>query len=97
MIEKASRTRQSFHLYEDNSRIITEDGDVVRKRRLRRKCAYIRATMPTLRSLNKIAFQNCYKISYYILDETSDTNDEDKILLEDAISAVLSETSVSED
>ena len=51
---------------------------------------------PTLRSLNKIAFQNCYKISYYILDENPETNDDDKILLEDVISAVLSETSVSE-
>ena len=51
---------------------------------------------PTFRTLNKIAFQNCYKISYYILDETSDTNDEDRILLEDGISAVLSETSVPE-
>ena len=46
---------------------------------------------PTFRTLNKIAFQNCYEISYYILDETSETNDEDRILLEDGISGILTE------
>ena len=52
---------------------------------------------PTLRTLNKIAFQNCYKISYYILDETQSSDTEaDKILMEDGISAILSEASVPE-
>ena len=81
---------------EDNSRIITEDGDAFIKEDSGESVHTFVPLGPTLRSLNKIAFQNCYKISYYILDETSDTNDEDRILMEDGISAILSEESKDE-
>ena len=94
--ERSVELDNPFIYMEDNSRIITEDGDAFIKEDSGESVHTFVPLGPTLRSLNKIAFQNCYKISYYILDETSDTNDEDKILLEDGISAVLSETSVSE-
>ena len=94
--ERSVELDNPFIYMEDNSRIITEDGDAFVKEDSGESVHTFVPLGPTLRSLNKIAFQNCYKISYYILDETSDTNDEDKILLEDGISAVLSETSVSE-
>ena len=94
--ERSVELDNPFIYMEDNSRIITEDGNAFIKEDSGESVHTFVPLGPTLRSLNKIAFQNCYKISYYILDETSDTNDEDKILLEDGISAVLSETSVSE-
>ena len=94
--ERSVELDNPFIYMEDNSRINTEDGNAFIKEDSGESVHTFVPLGPTLRSLNKIAFQNCYKISYYILDETSDTNDEDKILLEDGISAVLSETSVSE-
>ena len=94
--ERSVELDNPFIYMEDNSRIITEDGDAFVKEDSGESVHTFVPLGPTLRSLNKIAFQNCYKISYYILDETSGTSEEDKILLEDGISAVLSETSVSE-
>ena len=77
-------------------RMIFEDGDVMVKEDSGKYVNNFVPIGPTLKTLNKIAFQNCYRISYYILDETSETNDEDKILMEDGISGLLSETSVDE-
>jgi len=94
--ERSVELDNPFIYMEDNSRIITEDGIALIKEDSGESVQTFVPLGPTLRSLNKIAFQNCYKISYYILDENPETNDEDKILLEDGISAVLSETSVSE-
>ncbi len=94
--ERSIELSNPFLYYENEDRIITEDGLALLKEDAGESVHTFVPIGPTFRTLNKIAFQNCYKISYYILDETSDTNDEDKILLEDGISAVLSETSVSE-
>ena len=94
--ERSVELDNPFIYMEDNSRIITEDGNAFIKEDSGESVHTFVPLGPTLRSLNKIAFQNCYKISYYILDENPETNDDDKILLEDGISAVLSETSVSE-
>ena len=94
--ERSIELDNPFIYYEDNDRMVLEDGDVIIKEDSGEEVHTFIPIGPTFRTLNKIAFQNCYKISYYILDETSDTNDEDRILLEDGISAVLSETSVSE-
>ena len=96
MTERSIELDNPFIYYEDNDRMVLEDGDVIIKEDSGEEVHTFIPIGPTFRTLNKIAFQNCYKISYYILDETSDTNDEDRILLEDGISAVLSETSVSE-
>ena len=94
--ERSIELDNPFLYYEDNDRMVLEDGDVIIKEDSGEEVHTFIPIGPTFRTLNKIAFQNCYKISYYILDETSDTNDEDRILLEDGISAVLSETSVPE-
>ena len=82
-------------------RMIFEDGDVMVKEDSGQTVNTFVPIGPTLKTLNKIAFQNCYKISYYILDETPLTGqgndaDSDKILMEDGISAILSEESVPE-
>lgn len=106
--ERSVELDNPFIYMEDNSRIITEDGDAFIKEDSGESVHTFVPLGPTLRSLNKIAFQNCYKISYYILDETAIDNvedggstnswdaDDDRILLEDGISGILSEASVSE-
>ena len=94
--ERSVELDNPFMYYEDNDRMIMEDGNVVVREQSGESVHTFVPLGPTFRTLNKIAFQNCFKISYYILDETSDTNDEDRILMEDGISAVLSEESVSE-
>ena len=94
--ERSVELDNPFMYYEDNDRMIMEDGNVVVREQSGESVHTFVPLGPTFRTLNKIAFQNCFKISYYILDETSGTNDEDRILMEDGISAVLSEESVSE-
>jgi chromosome condensin MukBEF complex kleisin-like MukF subunit len=77
--------------YEDHDRIVMENGDVLIKEGAGESVHTFVPLGHTFRTLNKIAFQNCYKISHYLLDETSDTNDEDRILMEDGISGILME------
>ena len=48
-------------------RMIFEDGDVMVKEDSGQTVNTFVPIGPTLKTLNKIAFQNCYKISYYIL------------------------------
>ena len=94
--ERTIELSNPFMYYEDNNRIVMEDGAIMLKEDAGESVHSFVPIGPTFRTLNKIAFQNCYKISYYLLDETSDTNDEDKILMEDGISAILSEESKEE-
>jgi len=88
-------------IFEDGDRMIKEDsGQTVN--------TFI-PIGPTLKTLNKIAFQNCYKIGRFLHLESGnaannvggvnteyDRDDEYVILMEDGISGILSETSVDE-
>ena len=94
--ERSIELSNPFMYYEDNDRVIMENGDALLKEDAGESVHTFVPIGPTFRTLNKIAFQNCYKISYYLLDETSDTNDEDRILMEDGISSILSEESKEE-
>ena len=92
--ERSIELDNPFIYFEDNNRIVMEDAldnAVLLKEDAGESVHTFIPLGPTFRTLNKIAFQNCYKISYYILDETSETNDEDRILLEDGISGILTE------
>ena len=91
--ERSIELDNSYMYMEDNSRIVFEDGIPVVDEESGEEVHTFIPIGPTLKTLNKIAFQNCYKISHYILDETSSANEEDKILLEDGISGLLSEES----
>ena len=86
-----------------------EDGDAVLKEDAGESVHTFVPIGPTFRTLNKIAFQNCYKISRPLYLESGnaannvdginteyDRQDEDKILMEDGISAILSEESKEE-
>ena len=95
--ERSIELDNPFIYYENGDRMITEDNNVLVKEDSGESAHTFIPLGPTLRTLNKIAFQNCYKISYYILDETQSSDTEaDKILMEDGISAILSEASVPE-
>jgi len=96
MTERSIELDNPYMYYDSGDRVIFEDGDIMVKEDSGKTVNTFIPIGPTLKTLNKIAFQNCYKISYYILDETSEANDEDKILMEDGISGLLSETSVDE-
>ena len=92
--ERSIELDNPFIYFEDNNRIVMEDAldnAVLLKEDAGESVHTFIPLGPTFRTLNKIAFQNCYEISYYILDETSETNDEDRILLEDGISGILTE------
>jgi hypothetical protein len=89
--ERSYDLHSPFMYYEDHDRIVMENGDVLIKEGAGESVHTFVPLGPTFRTLNKIAFQNCYKISYYLLDEPSDTNDEDRILMEDGISGILME------
>jgi hypothetical protein len=91
--ERSIELDNSYMYMEDNSRIVFEDGLAIIDEESGEEVHTFIPIGPTLKTLNKIAFQNCYKISHYILDETSSANEEDKILLEDGISGLLSEDS----
>ena len=91
--ERSIELDNSYMYMEDNSRIVFEDGVPIVDEESGEEVHTFIPIGPTLKTLNKIAFQNCYKISHYILDETSSANEEDKILLEDGISGLLSEDS----
>ena len=47
----------------------------------------------TIGDLNKIVDQNVYDIAYYLLDESLDNNDQDRIVFEDGHGSVLLEES----
>ena len=59
---------QPFMYYETTDRIIMEDGYALLKEDAGESVHTFVPIGPTFRTLNKIAFQNCYKISYYLLD-----------------------------
>ena len=91
--ERSIELDNPYMYMEDNDRIVFEDGIPVVDEESGEEVHTFIPIGPTLKTLNKIAFQNCYRISHYILDETSSANEEDKILLEDGISGLLSEDS----
>lgn len=94
--ERSIELDNPYMYMEDNSRIVFEDDVVLIDEESGENVHTFIPLGPTLRTINKIAFQQCYKISHYILDETSSVNEEDKILMEDGISGLLSETSEKE-
>ena len=107
--ERSIELDSPFIYMEDNSRIITEDGDAFIKEDSGEEVHTFIPLGPTLRTLNKIAFQNSYKIAKPMYLESGnvannsggvnieyDRVDEHQILLEDGISCMLSEESVDE-
>ena len=107
--ERTIELSNPFVYHEDGDRVVMEDGDAVLKEDAGESVHTFVPIGPTFRTLNKIAFQNCYKISRPLYLESGnaannvdginteyDRQDEDKILMEDGISAILSEESKEE-
>ena len=107
--ERSVELDSPFIYMEDNHRMVFEDGDVIIKEDSGENVHTFVPLGPTLRTLNKIAFQNSYKIAKPMYLESGniannsggvnteyDRVDEHQILLEDGISCVLSEESVDE-
>tara|TARA_Y100001954_G_scaffold57189_1_gene61631 strand:- start:26 stop:3889 length:3864 start_codon:yes stop_codon:yes gene_type:complete len=107
--ERSIEQSNPFLYYENEDRIITEDGLAFIKEDAGESVHSFVPLGSTFKTLNKIAFQNCYKISRHMYLESGnaannvnginteyDRQDEDKILLEDGISAVLSEETEDE-
>ena len=107
--ERTIELSNPFMYYEDNDRIVMEDGAIMLKEDAGESVHTFVPLGPTFRTLNKIAFQNCYEISRPLYLESGnaannvdginteyDRQDEDKILMEDGISAILSEESKEE-
>jgi len=98
-----------YEIGSNNDRMIFEDGDRMIKEDSGQTVNTFIPIGPTLKTLNKIAFQNCYKIGRFLHLESGnaannvggvnteyDRDDEYVILMEDGISGLLSETSVDE-
>ena len=107
--ERSIELSNPFLYYENEDRIITEDGLALLKEDAGESVHSFVPLGSTFRTLNKIAFQNCYKISRPMYLESGnaannvnginteyDRQDEDKILMEDGISSILSEESKEE-
>ena len=107
--ERSIELDNPYMYMEDNSRIVFEDGVPIVDEESGEEIHTFIPLGPTLRTLNKIAFQNSYKIAKPMYLESGnvannsggvnieyDRVDEHQILLEDGISCMLSEESVSE-
>ena len=107
--ERSIELSNPFLYYENEDRIITEDGLALLKEDAGESVHSFVPLGSTFKTLNKIAFQNCYKISRPMYLESGnaannvnginteyDRQDEDKILMEDGISSILSEESKEE-
>ena len=73
------------YFYTENyqDRIVMEDGSPLVSEGLSTGSLHSFVPLgPTFRSLNKIAYQDTYRISYYLLDESLDDADQDRIVLE---------------
>ena len=82
--ERSNNLSNPYLYYEDFDRIVLETGEpIVKEQSGTGNTIYSFAPIgPRFKSINKIAFQDTYRISYYLLDEQSDTNDQDRIILE---------------
>ena len=107
--ERSIELDNPYMYMEDNSRIVFEDGLAIIDEESGEEVHTFIPIGPTLKTLNKIAFQNCYKIAkpMYLESGNAANNvnginteygamDEDRILLEDGISGLLSEESVKD-
>ena len=82
--ERSNNLSNPYLYYEDFDRIVLETGEpIVKEQSGTGNTIHSFAPIgPRFKSINKIAFQDTYRISYYLLDEQSDTNDQDRIILE---------------
>ena len=82
--ERSNNLSNPYLYYEDFDRIVLETGEpIVKEQSGTGNTIYSFAPLgPRFKSINKIAFQDTYRISYYLLDEQSGTNDQDRIILE---------------
>lgn len=90
-----------FYLENNQDRIVLETGEAMVSEGL--GTGSLVSFVPlghTFRTINKIAFQDTYKISYYLLDESADSDEQDRIVLESGTEGgsghVLMETSERE-
>ena len=90
-----------FYLENNQDRIVLETGEAIVSEGL--GTGSLVSFVPlghTFRTINKIAFQDTYKISYYLLDESPDSDEQDRIVLESGTEGgsghVLMETSERE-
>ena len=93
--ERVQTLANFYHTTEDGNTIILEDGGVVLDERTEGN--QLTSFVPmgtTIGDLNKIVDQNVYDIAYYMLDESLDNNDQDRIVLEDGYGSVMLEESV---
>ena len=77
--------------HENYDKIVTEDGEGILMEDAGDTLVTFARIGPTLRTIQLVARQQVYDISYYILDES-----EDNILLENQAGAIMSESSNSE-
>jgi len=92
--ERVQTLANFYHTTEDGDTIILEDGGVVLDERT--EGGSLTSFVPmgtTIGDLNKIVDQNVYDIAYYLLDESLDNNDQDRIVFEDGHGSVLLEES----
>ena len=82
--ERSNNLSNPYLYYEDFDRIVLETGEpIVKEQSGTGNTIHSFAPIgPRFKSINKIAFQDTYRISYYLLDEQSDRNDQDSIILE---------------
>ena len=90
-----------FYLENNQDRMVLETGEAIVSEGL--GTGSLVSFVPlghTFRTINKIAFQDTYKISYYLLDESTDSDEQDRIVLESGTEGgsghVLMETSERE-
>tara|TARA_Y100001933_G_scaffold81106_1_gene82357 strand:- start:39250 stop:43221 length:3972 start_codon:yes stop_codon:yes gene_type:complete len=92
--ERSNNLINPYLYYEDFDRIVLETGEpIVKEQSGTGSTIYSFAPLgPRFKSINKIAFQDTYRISYYLLDESRgsgnpedpdfDNSEEDRIILE---------------
>tara|TARA_B100001939_G_C16947545_1_gene620935 strand:- start:6514 stop:10278 length:3765 start_codon:yes stop_codon:yes gene_type:complete len=103
LTERSLELVNPYMYMENNSdRIVMEDGSALVSEQNGTGVA-LHSFVPighTFRTINKIAFQNTYRIAYYLLDESDGSSEEDRILLESGTEGgaghLLLETSVRE-
>jgi hypothetical protein len=84
-ISERSRELFSPYFYSENNmdRIVMETGEpLVHEQLGTGTLSSFVPHGPTIRSINKIAFQDTYRIAYYMLDEETGSQEEDRFILE---------------
>lgn len=85
-VTERSNVLSNPYIYLENNqdRIVLETGEpLVKEQSGTGNTIYSFAPLgPKFKSINKIAFQDTYRIAYYLLDESIDSSEEDRIVLE---------------